>query len=239
MDLTQTDIEGLRAKGYNDQEIQQALIEVENEGLSNSYNNLKQTYDPRNNSRLSSFTTKQNEDIIRWQLELNDILERAEHILRGDVPTFKNGMVIWEKGENEKDNALNNFGVQETLKILSMYINRNTILSDYTNDEINEKVFDFGRETNNLFFMKSWEFGLNTEDKRKYYPIIIRELVDIVHSSYKRALNGGERISLRQMINVSQNTTNTPQMGGAPINPQQMKARSVLNPNRWLRGKYY
>ena len=85
--------------------------------------------------------------MIRWQLELNDILERAEHILRGDIPMFRDGHIIWERNKMPEYNCFNEYGVQEVLKVLSMYINRNTILSDYSNQEINFKVYDFGALT--------------------------------------------------------------------------------------------
>ena len=96
--ISQQEWNELRSQGYGDAEIQQALKEIEREELQGSYSNVQQQRgaDPRQNSRMSSFATKQDDNIIRWQLELNDILERAEHILRGDIPTFTNGEVIWE-----------------------------------------------------------------------------------------------------------------------------------------------
>jgi hypothetical protein len=241
--LSQADINELKRQGYGDAEIQQALKEIEKEELQGSFGNVQQQRgrDPRHNSQMSSFATRQDDNIIRWQLELNDILERAEHILRGDIPKFKDGEVIWEKNEHPELNTLNETGVQECMKILAMYVNRNTILSDYTNDEINFKVFDFGRAVNNLIYMRDWEFGLNTEEKRKNYEILVTELKDIVHSAYKRALDGAEKRSLREMITVSQQTSTSAQLGnGVTVNNQGMpvKERGMLNPMRYVKGKY-
>jgi hypothetical protein len=240
--LTQVDYNNLKGKGFSDAEIQSAIKEVEQEELMLSKGMAvgQGARDPRYNSQMSSFQTPRDDNLIKWQLELNDILERAEHILRGDRPHFENGHLIWKPNENMKDNPLNETGVQEVLKILAMYVNRNTILADYSNEEINFKVFDFGRELNNYFFMRYEELGMDTEDKRKSYGIIIREMVDIVHSSYKRALEGGERRSLREMIQVSQTHT-TQSVAGQPMNVatgQPMHERSVLNPMRYLGGKY-
>lgn len=243
--LSMKDINDLKASGYSEAQIQQALKEIEQEELQGSYNKTQQkkNLDPRQNSQVSAFSTKIDENLVRWQLELNDILERAEHILKGDVPTYKDGHIIWEKNPNSDKNTLNEYGVQETLKILSLYVNRNTILSDYSNQEINLKVYDFGREINNLFFMRSQEFGMDTEEKRKNYPMLIREMVDIVHSAYKRALEGGERRSLREMISVSQALQTQAQVGGAGVTinnaglPQRQ--RGLLNPLRYIKGKVY
>lgn len=244
MKLTNRDIDEIKKQGYSEAEIQSALKEIEKEELSKSYSQTSQQRmnDPRQNSQMSSFATKQDENLVRWQLELNDILERAEHILRGDMPVFKDGHIIWEKSVDPTTNPLNELGVQEVMKILAMYVNRNTILSDYANEEINVKVYDFGREVNNLIFMRYDEFGMDSDEKKKNYPILVRELVDIVHSAYKRALDGAEKRSLREMITVSQATSTTAQMGGSgvTINNQgvPMKERGLLNPMRYVKGRY-
>jgi hypothetical protein len=241
--LSPKDIEDLKKQGYGEAEIQQALREIEREELTGSYNTIQQqrSNDPRQNSQLSSFSTKFEDNIVRWQLELNDILERAEHILRGDIPKFQDGHITWHENPHPENNPLNDVGVQEIMKVLSMYINRNTILSDYTNEEINFKVYDFGRAVNNLIFMRDFEFGMNTEEKRKNYEMLVTELKDIVHSAYKRALMGAEKRSLREMINVTQATNTNTQMGGGfgMNNEGQVgKERGLLNPLRYVKGKY-
>jgi len=238
--LTQQDFQDLRGKGFSDQEISQALKEIEREDLMGSYDKTRQgkAGDPRHRSQQSSFVTREQESLVKWQLELNDILERAEHILRGDVPSFEEGHLIWKPNPKKEDNVLNEEGVKAILKILAMYVNRNTILSDYENEEIRDKVYDFGRRVNNLLFMKAEEFGIDTEGKEKEKEILIGELVDIVHSAYKRALKGGERRSLREMIQISQNQ-NTLGTAGTNVNfnsPQQ--TRGLLNPMRYISGKY-
>lgn len=239
VNLTPQDVVDLRQKGYSDKQIQQAISELEKEDLQKGINPLGQK-DPRSFAQQSAFGSKPySDDIVKWQLELNDILERAEHILRGDVVEFKQGHLIWGKNPNPRENCLNEFGVKLIMQVLANYINRNTILSDYEQDEINYKVYDLGRELNNLIFMKYEEMGMDTEDKRKEYPMLVRKMVDIIHSSYKRALKGGERRSLREMIQIQQTHTSMAQ-AGMSVNPtgQPTKARGILNPMRYVAGKY-
>lgn len=244
INLTQKDVEDLKRQGYSTAEIQQAMQEIEREELSKSYDKTqrKTMSDPRQNSQLSSFSTRQEDNIVRWQLELNDILERAEHILRGDIPKFQDGHIIWQKNPHPEQNFLNERGVQEIMKILSLYVNRNKVLSDYTNKEINFKVFDFGRALNNLIFMKDAEFGMDTEDKRKNYEMIVTEIKDIVHDTYKRALEGAEKRLLHSMIHVTQSTQTSAQVGGQGygVNNQGQvsRERGLLNPMRYVKGKY-
>jgi len=136
---------------------------------------------------------------------------------------------------------LNEVGVQEIMKVLSMYVNRNKVLADYTNDEINCKVFDFGRAINNLIFMRDYEMGMDTEEKRKNYEMLVTELKDIIHDTYKRALDGAEKRSLREMISVSQQTSTNNNVGagfGVNNTGQVSKERGLLNPMRYVTGKY-
>lgn len=241
MSLTQQQINNLKQQGFTEIEINQAMRELEQEELRKSSTSVqdRKANDPRKFSQHSSFASKPSDDLIRLQLQMDDILERAEHILRGDVVKFKDGQLIWGKNPNPKDNTLNEFGVQILLKILSSYLNRNTILSDYDDDEVRIKVFDFGRDINNLIFMKYEEMGMDTENKRKEYVMIVRQMVDIVHSAYGRAKDGGERRSLREMINVQQTHSSMAQ-GGLTVNPtgQPSRSRGILNPMRYVAGKY-
>jgi len=241
--LSPKDVDDLKKQGYSAGEIQQALGEIEKEELQGSYGNIQDQrgHDPRQNSQLSSFSAKQEDNIVRWQLELNDILERAEHILRGDIPTFKDGHIIWSKNPNPNDNPLNDVGVSEIMKVLSMYVNRNKVLADYTNEEINIKVYDFGRALNNLIFMRDFEMGMDNEEKRKNYEMLVTEIKDIVHDTYKRALDGAEKRSLREMITVSQQTSTNSNIGqGFGVNQagQVSRERGLLNPLRYVKGKY-
>ncbi len=244
INLSPQDIEDLRRKGFKDEEIAEALKLLEEEEkneLQRSYDRLKGVSNSNNTSNsYSSFGMKNSDDIARWQLELNDILERAEHVLKGDVVVFENGELVWKENPNPQNNTLNKYGVQLCMKLLSMYINRNTILSDYKEDEIRYKVLDFGKRINDLIFLKYEEMGMDTEEKRKEYAALVGSMTDIVHSAYARAKDGRERDSYRKMISVSQsNSNNNAMQGGTPINlGTSPKVRGILNPMRYLAGKY-
>lgn len=293
--LPQAEIEKYKSQGYSEADMVQAVKELQqeesgqNSALSQSYNQAmqRQQADARNfasNTLVSGQGLNQN--LIQWQLELDSILERVEHMLRGDRPRFVNGSLIFVAPENDEDKIFTDFGVSEIMRVLSMYLNRNTILSNYDEETINWKVLDFGNEIADLIYLKyemmfsiptyescaknilgidiiktneGWvvqegeEFLLigkehlslidaerrkQALEKRKLYPIIVRELVDCVHSAYLRALNGGERLSLHESRSVQQSETIMPgvqfNMNGQPV----MRERSILNPMRWFGGKY-
>lgn len=220
---------------------EQAHVNVQEQSqsrLQESYNRAMayQQNDPRMYASNTMVSGNQNQDnLIKWQLELDSILERIEHMLRGDKPQFINGSLIYIPPNDNAERVFNDFGVQEIMRVLSMYLNRNTILSNYDDETINWKVLDFGKEVSDLIFLKYEAFGLDTLEKRKLYPMIVRQLVDAVHSGYLRALNGGERESLRTARSVAQ--TEPIGQGGMPM-AYPVKERGMLNPMRWLKGKY-
>ena len=197
----------------------------------------QQQIDPRFNAQTSPFSFDPQDNLIKWQLELDNILERTEHILKGHILKFRDGHIIWEENPNGKNRVLNDEGVQEIMKILSMYLNRNTILSDYDDDEIRYKVYDFGKELNDLFFMKYEDWGMTEIDMRQHYPMLHRMIVDLVHSAYKRAWRAGERTSLREARSLQQTEQIVPQQIN-PGNGMMRKERGLLNPARYLKGKY-
>ena len=291
--LSQADIQELMHEGYSVSEINEAVREVEQEELQRSYNVQRNQIDPRAYAQHSPFNQGMQDNLIKWQLELDNILERAEHILRGDKLVFENGQLIWKSNTDRTMNILNDYGVQEVMRILSAYLNRNLILSDFDAVTIDWKVLDFGRELNDLFFMKYEEMGLsvgfeesfqimyNTQEKiiysedegiqipimnpdgtlselllsktqvdeievyriklalekRKNYPMLIRELVDMVHASFRRAYLGGERRSLREARSVTQ-TEPLNMMQGGNIPAQARGVRNIFNPARYILGKF-
>ena len=226
MNIPQQVYQDLKREGYSDQEITSAYQDVQREeqrkvGVS-----------------ATAFQYSGGDNLVKWQLDVNEMLEKAEHLLREDIVSVEQGQVVWKSNPNPKNRTFSEYGIQELLRVLSMYLNRITILSDYEPDEINAKVYDFGTEVSNLIFMKYEDFGLTSLEKRKNYPMLVRELIDIVHSAYKRALYGGERDSLRTARQIAQQEHLSPS-GNINVNTgQPLKPRGLLNPARYLLGKY-
>jgi len=197
---------------------------------------------------------EQQDNLIRWQLDLKEDLDRIYHLLRGDsIGHDENGELSYMPQEDPELVPFNEFGVQTIMNIMAFYLNRNTILSNYEEKMIEWKVFDFGNNVSDLIFNK-YEDMMTTIDKKdydsledykvaieahlkekiKYYPMIVAELVDTVHSAYLRAYRGGERESLRTARTVTQNEplyNRQPNQQYSPPPPQN-KPR-WLNPGSW------
>ena len=119
-----------REMGYSDAEIQEAVkeIEQENNSLQSSYARTQANTQPVQSSNTLVTGQMNQDNLIKWQLELDSILERIEHILRGDKPTMINGNMVFVSPNKEEDKIFNDYGVAEIMRILTMYLNRNTIL---------------------------------------------------------------------------------------------------------------
>jgi len=231
--LSFEDKQDLKKKGYSDDQINIAMAEIEREDLqgSTTTKTQQQTYSP------SIFSSQKMDDMARYQLELNDLLEQTEHILKGDIVTIKQGVKVWGTNPHPEKNPLNDEGVRKIMLELQTYINRHIILGDYEENDINRIMRDYGKKLTNFLFMKYEEMGMDTEEKRQEYTSIIINVVNLVYASYSRAKDGGERRSLREMISIQQ--THQSQGSGMMNMPmQQQKTRGVLNPMRYIAGKY-
>lgn len=203
------------------------------EGMENEMQELNKQKRQLSKAQLSLFGTPDDDNLIKWQLDLREDLDRIYHLLKGDiVKEDEKGNIHYIEPDDEDLKPFNEFGVQLLMNIMSFYLNRNTILSNYDEDTINWKVKDFGYEITDLIFIRYEEMGMDTLDKRKMYPMIVRELVDSVHSAYLRALNGGERDSLRTARMVTQ-TDNMRVMQQYPTVSQPKPSK--LNPLNWFR----
>lgn len=186
--------------------------------------------------QASSFSGQQDPNLIEYQLELDNILERIEHLLKGHVIKIDGeGNPFYDEPDNSDLKVFNEYGAQFIMSIISSYLNRNTILSNYSEERIREILYAFGYELNESIFKSYEKFGLDTEEKQKRYPIIVMQIVHMIESVYNRALGGQERESLRTARTVMQSE----RLGGdsirSPMMMQSQSKKSILKPWTWFK----
>jgi len=191
----------------------------------------KEIYDLRGKSQqdtgLGSSVYQQGQDnnLIVFQLELDNILERIEHLLKGEkLETDNDGNVSYITPENKDLIVFNEYGVQLIMNVVSFYLNRNTILSNHKEERIFEILYDLGIELSDLIYTSYEKMGLDNDYKRARYPMLVMNILHTVENSYNRALSGGERESLRSARVVTQNQ---------PLNTMQSQMGQPQNKKKW------
>lgn len=184
------------------------------------------------------FKNEDQENLIRWQLDIHEELERIEHLLRKHIPkTDQDGKVYFVAPPKEQQ-IFNETGINEILNLLSWYLNKNILLSNFTEKDIKLRCLQFHRYLTDFIFNNYQKFGLDNKEKIKHFPMIVMNLTNTVEAAYNRALNGGERTSLRTARSVVQNEPLG--MGGMYGGygggmMQQQKKFSLLKPTTWRR----
>ena len=167
----------------------------------------------------------QQDNLIVWQLELDNILERIEHLLRGDIiKEDGRGGITYTKPTDKRLIILNEYGVQMIMNFISFYLNRNTILSNYKEERVFEILHDLGYELSDLVYINYETMGLDTVEKRSRSTMLVMNILHMIESAYNRALFGEERDSLRKARIVTQNQPLSSPMGsgqqsGFSLNP--------------------
>lgn len=182
-------------------------------------------------SAPTMFHEENNENLIKWQLDIKEELVRIEHLLRKHVPkidAYGNTRYV----EAEKENQLfNETGVNEIMNLLAWYLNKNIILSNFSEDDIKLRCRQFHEVLTDFIFNNYERFGLDNKNKIKHYPMVVMNIVNTIEAAYNRALNGGERQSLRTARSVQQ--TEPLMQQGMMYPGMQQNKRSVLKPWPW------
>jgi len=218
-DLTQPD-EG---------EVKEYFEQIQKEIQSNN-----QTPSGNPKQATTMFGPSPNENLIKWQLDIKEELERIEHLLRKHIPRRDEKGNEYFEEPDEATQLFNEKGVQEILHILAWYLNKNLILSNFSEEQINQRVYQFANTFTDFIFNNYHEFGLadNEKEKIKHFPMIVMNVVNTVEASYNRALKGEEKKSLRTARQIQQ----TEQIGKQEFSQYSHppdKKRSLLKPWTW------
>lgn len=106
-----------------------------------------------------------NKGIVAEQLDVGPILNQIHNLLRGYVlKRDEKGRMKWHKPDNNDLVILSDYGVTTIMRVIQMYINKNTLLSNYDDNQIMQKMEDFSITLADNIFMKY--------DKIFHYPTL-------------------------------------------------------------------
>lgn len=181
----------------------------------------------------TTFATSDYDNLIKWQLDIKEELVRIEHLLRKHVPKVDNKGNHYYAEPNEENKIFNEIGVNEIMNLLAWYLNKNIILSNFEEEDIKLRCKQFNNFLSDFIFNNYQRFGLNTQEKIKHYPMVVMNIVNTVEAAYNRALNGGERQSLREARQVTQTEPIQSPYGNQMYPQQRRGVFGKLNPINW------
>lgn len=219
-------------------------------------------------AQTSAFSQTPTGNLVEYQLELKQELDRIYHLLSGHIIGLDSeGNEVWIEAEDDRLKIFSEYGVKQIMNIISFYINKNTLMSYYDEETIRWKVRDFGIELADLIFnryevffyyptpeelfakyqpiIRRKGYHINDEElyykcvkwsreelqsKFRHYNMICMSIIDAVDSTYRRALKGEERDSLRKFMHISQNAEMPSSYNMQP------SGFNVFKPSTWSRG---
>lgn len=189
--------------------------------------------DEKNKQLTNDFSAYANSNkdgnLIQYQLDSNELLERLEHFYKGEYLGQEGENVGWITPEDDDQIPFNAFGVSSLMEIVSKYIDRNTSLSNYPEKRIYEILADLGDELN-LFILSNYEkMGLDNNFKKTKFRLIVVTTLHMIESTYRRAIGGSTSRDLNQSRIINQ--SDTLRMNDGLQSPQ--RKFSITNPKTW------
>lgn len=107
-----------------------------------------------NQIRQSISMEERDRGLLAEQLDLSEELERIEHLLKGEIlQKNPDGSKEWVPAPTEDLVVLSEEGVHLVLSTIQWYINKNTLLSNYDEETILQKMQDFSHALNDALYM--------------------------------------------------------------------------------------
>lgn len=104
-------------------------------------------------SKMSIAPPNQSElNIVTQQLDLSSELDRLYHLINGHVIKRDATNEYWAEPDDDRLKVFSEYGAKQLMNYILFYINKNTLLSNFTIDEINEKMYHFGIELIDLIY---------------------------------------------------------------------------------------
>jgi hypothetical protein len=161
-----------------------------------------------------------------------DVMERDSRLIlmklkKSKKVKFKDLGYKYVEVLDEEMKPLNEYGVAEFMRIISMYVTKETFLSYYDEERIFKIMGDLGDALNNFLYCNYEKMGMDSKFKESKYTIMVLNILHTIESCYRRAIGGAEQYNLRSRAIVTQS------MGGGSNSQARSMAKSALNSNRW------
>lgn len=181
---------------------------------------------------ISSFQGGEGSNLIEYQLDPGELLNRLEHFLRGEyIRMDDDGNEYWTKQDDKELIILNDHGVSCIMSIIGSYLDKGTVLSTYDEMRINEILADLGDELSDWVFCNYEIIGMDTDFKKTRFKLLVLNILHTIETAYRRAIGG----QTREDLNSAKIFTQSDFMGNRALtNPTTPKKKfNLLRPGTW------
>lgn len=153
--------------------IDQLQKEIEEARLNSNQNALaRQQYE--------TFMNNEEKSMVKEQLDLSDHITRLDYLLKGySLKPDKDGNLVWTAPVSKDMEVFSDYGIQLIMNTVCFYLNQNTLLSNYSLEEIKYKMKNFTRELIFSIFMNY--------EKVFLYPTVEEAIQELKSKLKKRA----------------------------------------------------
>lgn len=135
------------------------------------------------------------------QINLGKEIELIEHLLKGEIlkRDHETGGTDWKPPEHTEQIVLSEHGVHLIINTISFYLNKNTLLSNYDEETIQQKMEDFATSLADTIFMEYEKVFLypSFEECKKVFNDRIERKVQLRTFAY--GLMGKENINEKEI----------------------------------------
>lgn len=183
-----------------------------------------------------------NSNLIEFQLEAEQFKEDLRHYISGNEIEIKDdgkgNITTSYKAQQDKNlQTINELGVSIVMRIISGYVTKQTFLSVYSEERINEVIGELGQLLRVRIYSNAELVGLDSEFKLSDFGLLVFTILTFVENAYRRSIGGREREKIGETgIRINQNQPLpggfNPGMGGMPLQMPKKKF-SLFNKSTW------
>jgi len=140
-----------------------------------------------NQNRALNYQMEEAEQTLaEAQLDCEETLTNINHLLKQDIYKFdeKKQQMDWFPIEDSKKRVLTEEGVDKIMQIMRSYINKETLLSNFSEEQIDRRMLEFSLGLSALFFMK-YEIYFRYPTLKECYEILKKRIEDKLEKKEK------------------------------------------------------
>jgi hypothetical protein len=98
---------------------------------------------------------EQERGLAEEQLDVEEIIDRIYNLLQGkEMKDVGSGVKEWVSSANNDMRILSEWGIQRVMQTVRFHINKNTLLSNFDESQVNNLMYRFTNEMNDLVLLK-------------------------------------------------------------------------------------